>query len=198
MPTAPASDARTTADRRPSRRSVVRGAGWAASVALVATAAPAIAASSPCASTFVTSQGGAADGRTATMRTTVGGKTYTVRITSVLAPNTTTTPCQESPAYGGAPQGTNMRFTSKGIDGGRPAAGTGDRVWDWTGGATLVLNQVGASSPCASRPGGIPRQTLTHLLLHRPDRCGDHAEELRDRGGGHLLEQQEQPRREEG
>lgn len=155
----------TTPSRRPSRRSLVKGASWAVPAALTVTAAPAVAASSPCEATLVSASGGSSDGATATMAGVVGGSTYTVRITSVLGTNTRTTPCAASPAYTALPRGTNLLFTGQGVDG-SPSAndGSSDTVLRWGGGRTLVLNQVGVPSGgngCIRTPGGVPSQTLT-------------------------------------
>lgn len=157
----PASE--TTPSRRPSRRSLVKGASWAVPAALTATAAPAIAASS-CTSDFVTASGGSSDGATATMKSSVRGREYTVTIRTAIGGSTQTTPCSESTAYKDeeARRGMNLRFTSRGIDGGLNNAGVSDRVWTWAGGQTLVLNQVAGASSCASAPGATaPIQTLT-------------------------------------
>jgi hypothetical protein len=144
--------------RTPSRRTLVKGVTWATPVIATTIAAPAFAASRPCTPTFVSAQGGQADGKTVTMPTTTSLGTNTNTVASSVTGSALTPPFS-------VPKGTsyNMKFGTQSIDGGTHDKGARDRVVSWTRGNTLVLNQIGIGADDAddSTPDGVPSQTLT-------------------------------------
>ncbi|NQX15572.1 hypothetical protein [Rathayibacter sp. VKM Ac-2857] len=151
----------------PSRRTVTTAAAWSAPVAAAVISAPLAAASTavPCYSAVNFRRTSNTGGSTAVLQAvSPSGAVSTVRITSVLAPGTTT-----------ETQGTSYNLTQAGMGwGGRTTDGAAaEESYSYWGAKALVLNQRRAG-PITELPSpGSDAQTLTFQFFDPQGRVFD-------------------------